>query len=197
MQCYPCTHCINIYKSRVTGLWILLETCMLPYMNMVQVRCKFCDNEFYAKPSWLKKGNGKYCSTKCHHASARTGKNVACHICGKETYKTQKAIKGSNSGKFFCGKSCQTKWRNKTFVRELHPNWKGGTHSYRLLLLGNKSKPVCTLCKIKDVRVLAVHHIDENRANNTIENLAWLCHNCHHLVHHHPDEKVRFMAAIV
>ena len=56
---------------------------------------------------------------------------------------------------------------------------------------------VCTLCQITDVRVMAVHHIDEDRTNNKIENLVWLCHNCHHLVHQYPNEQIRLMAAIV
>lgn len=78
-----------------------------------------------------------------------------------------------------------------------HANWKGGEHSYRELLLRSGKKPVCTLCNTIDIRILAVHHIDYDRTNNAIENLAWLCHNCHHLVHHHSDELERFMAAIV
>jgi predicted HNH restriction endonuclease len=37
--------------------------------------------------------------------------------------------------------------------------------------------------------VLAVHHVDQNRTNNKVTNLAWLCHNCHHLVHRYPIER--------
>lgn len=164
---------------------------------MVQVSCKLCKKEFYAKPSWLKKGHGVYCSRQCGYESRRQGRTVTCHACGKETYKQPKALTRSQSGHFFCTKSCQTKWRNSVYVREKHPNWKGGHASYRELMLKNGSLPKCVLCKNTDERVLAVHHIDENRSNNVIENLAWLCHNCHHLVHHHKDERETFMAAIV
>lgn len=170
------------------------------YVNikiMVQVNCKFCQKEFYAKPSWLKKGHGIYCSNDCRYSSSRQGKNVVCFSCGKETYKQPKALTRSKSGLYFCGKSCQTKWRNGVYIREKHPNWKGGHASYRELMGRQDDKPACTLCKVNDVRVLAVHHIDGDRSNNVIENLAWLCHNCHHLVHHHPDEQEKFMAAIV
>jgi predicted HNH restriction endonuclease len=41
----------------------------------------------------------------------------------------------------------------------------------------------CLLCKEKDKRVFAVHHVDGNHKNNKVSNLTWLCHNCHHLVH--------------
>lgn len=164
---------------------------------MVQVTCLTCSKEFNAKPSWIKTGYGKYCSRICGDHSKRTGMMVACSVCSKETYKSSKALRGSKSGKFFCSKSCQTKWRNTAHMGAQHANWKGGGHSYRELLLRTDEIPTCTLCKAVDIRILAVHHIDEDRTNNTIENLAWLCHNCHYLVHHHPDELKRFMAAIV
>ncbi len=43
---------------------------------------------------------------------------------------------------------------------------------------------------------MAVHHIDEDHNNNELGNLAWLCHNCHHLVHHDNVERQRFLALI-
>lgn len=164
---------------------------------MVDVVCKQCLKKFQAKPSWLKNGYGKYCSRACSHQSKRLGQIVKCFICNTEVYKQAKALEGSKSGKLFCTKSCQTKWRNAEFKDEKHPNWKGGMHAYRRMMRQSDSPQVCTLCKTKDKRVLAVHHVDENRKNNTIENLQWLCHNCHHLVHHHPKERERFMAAMV
>ena len=161
------------------------------------VQCMRCNASFSAKPSWLKKGHGKYCSSACQYAASRKGKMVACHRCGAEAYKQPKALTRSKSGKFFCSKSCQTKWRNCVYVKEKHPNWKGGKASYRSLMHEHGITPRCVLCKISDERVLAVHHVDEDRSNNVIENLAWLCHNCHHLVHHHADERETFMAVIV
>lgn len=161
------------------------------------VLCKFCGSKFNAKPSWLKKRHGVYCSNKCRFGDARKGKTITCFSCGKQAYKQLKALSRSQSGKFFCTKSCQTKWRNSVYVREKHANWKDGKASYRNLMRTQNIPPICTLCKTKDERVLAVHHIDKNRSNNVIENLSWLCHNCHHLVHHYPPEYARFMAVIV
>lgn len=59
---------------------------------------------------------------------------------------------------------------------------------YRSILTHSKVLAVCKLCKNKDKRVLAVHHLDRQRSNNKVENLLWLCHNCHHLVHHYNIE---------
>ena len=170
---------------------------MLYYLLMVQVLCGQCSNEFYAKPSWIKNGGGKYCSRACSHESNRKGKVIKCDVCGKDSYKQLKALRGSKSGKFFCGKSCQTIWRNKEFVEEKHSNWKGGKHAYRRMMRQSGAEQICGLCKTTDTRVLAVHHLDGNRKHNIVDNLAWLCNNCHHLVHHYPDENKKFMATIV
>lgn len=156
------------------------------------VNCKKCAKEFYAKPYWIRNGAGKYCSSRCKNLGSRTGEELACFVCGKASYKTQKQLKRSKSGKFFCSKSCQTKWRNTEFVGSKHGNWRNGEYVYKSILLRNNVSPQCKLCGLNDKRVLAVHHIDKNHKNNGIDNLAWLCHNCHHLVHHDRQESERF-----
>ena len=151
---------------------------------MPQVRCKICRKEFYAKPSWLKEGWGKYCSSKCQYKARLKGKFTYCEICGKKIWKQPHEFKHSKSKKFFCSKSHQTLWRNRIFIGPRHPNWKGGENiKHKDLLIKNGIKPVCKLCSCKDERILAVHHLDKNKKHNDIKNLVWLCHNCHHLVH--------------
>jgi len=150
------------------------------------VKCKICSTEFYVKPSQQKLGYGKYCSVKCQVEGRKKGKFVYCTICNKKTWKRPKALKHSKSGKFFCGKSCQTIWRNKFYSGDKHPNWQGGEHQhYRSFMLKGNTKQICKICGNKDKRVLIVHHLDENRRNNNIANLIWLCCNCHYLVHHY------------
>lgn len=159
--------------------------------------CVLCKAPFETKLFFVKKGQGKYCSPQCQHLGARKGEEVACHVCKKVVYKQKKALERSKSKKFFCGRSCQTQWRNQLYIGNKHKNWKGGLYAYRSILPRNNVAAVCALCKIKDKRVLAVHHIDHNRKNNKVENLVWLCHNCHHLVHRYPNEHDKFMVAIV
>jgi hypothetical protein len=146
-------------------------------------QCEVCGTDFRTKPFFVKNGGGKYCSKTCHYEGIKRGRVVSCFTCGVEVYKTLKALKGSVSGKYFCGKSCQTKWRNTQFVGEKHVNWIHGRNAYRSVLTRNNVKEECTLCGVEDKRILAVHHKDRNRTNNTLKNLAWLCHNCHFLVH--------------
>ena len=164
---------------------------------MPTVKCRICGGGFYAKPSWLKKGYGKYCSKLCQYKAAKNGKIVKCFICNEPTYKTQKDLRKSKSKKYFCCKSCQTKWRNSiVYIGPNHANWTGGESTYRSVLIRNKIPQICRRCKTRDRRVLVVHHVDRNRKNNTLKNLIWLCHNCHFLTHHYSDERERIMVPI-
>jgi hypothetical protein len=155
---------------------------------MPKLKCKICSTEFYVKPSHLKLGHGKYCSIKCRAEGQKNGKKVICDVCGKDVWRTPKDFGRSKSGKFFCSKSCQTKWRNEFYSGEKHYLWRGGEFVYRNLMLKSGNFPKCKLCGIDDIRILVVHHRDKNRKNQKLENLVWLCMNCHHLVHNHSGE---------
>ena len=164
---------------------------------MPRVICNICPKEFYVKPSHQKIGYGKYCSIKCKAECQQKGKFIKCDICRKKSWKMPKELKHSKSGKFFCSKSCQTFWRNKTYVGPNHANWKGGWSIYRNILIRSGCVKICKRCGNDDVRILAVHHIDQNRKNNDINNLTWLCHNCHFLIHNDRQERDKFMGTIV
>lgn len=165
---------------------------------MPQSFCKFCKKEFYIKPSWLLKGHGKYCSRRCCYQGERGGKEVECFICKISTYKSPQQLRRSKSGKYFCSKSCQTVWRNTiVFIGPRPTNWKDGEHTYRGIMLRSRVPQICKRCGLNDKRVLAVHHIDKNRKNNEVNNLAWLCHNCHFLIHHDKEEWGKFMVPVV
>lgn len=150
---------------------------------MLEVPCQICKTVLYVKPSHQKLGYGKYCSRKCKELSQRKGKYVICHQCGKEVWKMPKALKHSKSKKYFCSKSCQTTRRNGVFSGPKHPNWQGGEYIYPKVMKQHGIPPVCKKCRLKDKRVLIIHHIDHNRKHNTIDNLMWLCRNCHYLIH--------------
>jgi len=148
------------------------------------VKCKLCGKKFFAKPSQLKRGWGKYCSAKCQYKAQLKGKFVYCEICGKKVWRKPRQLRLSKSKNFFCSKSCFMTWKNKIiFVGERHPNWVGGEFAGRGILKRSDRKMKCELCGNVDKRVLAVHRKDSNRKNNKLKNLIWLCYNCHHLVH--------------
>lgn len=163
---------------------------------MLNTKCEVCNSEFYAKPSHKTKGWGRYCSKKCQYTRAKTGLTAKCGSCGKSVYRSKLESKRSNSGKFFCSKSCQAIWRNQHYSGKKHSNWKSGASSYREILRRSSIEQQCGKCKTIDIRVLAVHHIDTNRENNSVSNLMWLCHNCHYLVHHYRSEQEGFLATV-
>lgn len=147
-------------------------------------KCKICGKKFYARPSYIKQGWGKYCSKRCQYEGYKTGRIVNCTTCGKKIYKSQKELRRSKSKKYFCNKSCFAIWKNKhLLIGEKHPSWKNGESSYREIMIRSKIPPICRNCRIDDIRVLLTHHIDKNRKNNGVRNLEWLCRNCHYLIH--------------
>ncbi len=159
---------------------------------MPQAFCGVCSVEFYVKPSHLKIGWGKYCSNRCKAKSQTKGISIACDICQTVTYRLASQLKRSKSGKYFCSKTCQTKWRNSFFSEEKHPNWTGGETAYRSILQRRSIPKECACCKLADKRILAVHHLDKNRKNNHESNLLWVCHNCHYLLHHDETFRITF-----
>lgn len=152
---------------------------------MITAVCKVCGKKFKANSWHLQRGWSKCCSKKCRDESLKRGKFVNCDTCGKRIWRTPKHFRHSKSGKFFCTKSCQTRWRNKVFSGPNHALWIDGSSMYRKRMLESSRSVMCKLCGERDRRVLQVHHKDGNNQNYEINNLIWLCINCHHLVHSH------------
>lgn len=147
--------------------------------------CRICKAKFYAEPFQIRNGWGKFCSVACRHESQKKGKFLSCPLCGRKFWRTPRHLRASKSRRYFCSKSCQTKWRNQRYSGENLVFWKGGENVYRKKMLDSNRPRYCLLCGEGDLRVLEIHHVDKNRLNNTHNNLAWLCMNCHHLVHRH------------
>ncbi len=152
---------------------------------MDNTKCLRCGLGFYAKPSQKLRGKGKYCSAKCSNECQKRGRYIPCKICDAPTWRTPANEKKSSSGVFFCSKSCQAVWRNRNFSGPSHPLWAGGVSKYREILIESGRQVLCRMCGEIDIRVLVVHHRDRNRRNSDVENLTWVCFNCHRLIHKH------------
>lgn len=151
---------------------------------MPWVACRICSKELYIRPNKEKIGWGKYCSVTCCSKGRLKGKEYPCKNCGKIVVRTPGELRKSRSGHFFCNRGCSMSWKNSQLRSGVnHYLWNGGTSTYRRLKEQNSDKIVCEHCGFKDKRALVVHHIDHNRQNNELENLQWLCRNCHFLVH--------------
>lgn len=124
----------------------------------------------------------------------KTGQTQPCAHCGQPVYRPSCQLRKSKTSLYFCNRSCRASYFNKDRSGENHPNWKDGGNTYRNILSRSGATSICRRCGLTDARVLAVHHLDGDRSNNAVENLVWMCHNCHFLIHHYPREMASFQS---
>ena len=149
--------------------------------------CDYCGGEGQKRPQHLNEnkrlGHRNYCSRACMAKDRTHTLHTECGSCGVSVEKSLAQVKRSKSGKVFCSRSCASSYNNKHLkFGANHPNYDGGRSSYReraLRELGVK----CRLCEYSIESVLEVHHIDRDRGNNEINNLAVLCPTHHREVH--------------
>jgi hypothetical protein len=188
---YPCRSVIHRGKG-----WFCSRQCSATSRRQGEIRaCPVCGKEFYARPKQIRRGWARFCSLECHYQDKRLRHEYQCAYCGKEVLRAPYKTAKSTSGLIYCNRSCRISWTNQRRRGANHPNWKGGESTYRDTMLREGPPPVCRRCGLTDIRVLTVHHLDEDRTNNQLKNLVWLCHNCHHLVHHFEDEREKLTAS--
>jgi len=143
------------------------------------VQCLTCEKEFNKKPAQIKKRPKHYCSRECSGIGSRTMIEVECGVCSKKILRRPSAIESTKFGTFYCSKSCAAIKNNSRRTGESHASWKGGVATYRKIALREKGS-ICNRCGYSAIeKILQVHHVDHNRANNEINNLEVLCPNCH------------------
>lgn len=127
----------------------------------------------------IKCGHKFYCSKECSKAR-RTGSYEKCQRCGKERWVTPSDRAQNKTGRFYCSRSCAASVNNMLYKRgENHPNFVSGSGSYRARAIRHYGAK-CAVCSWdEDPRVIDVHHRDENRRHNKLENLVVLCAICH------------------
>lgn len=121
-------------------------------------------------------------TVKYHQCPSCGGNSVKrdmyeCANCGKEIYRRPSEVAKNISGKFYCSRECGNIAKNQ--FREESGEWLNSHSSYRKRAF--QAYPhKCLVCGWnEDERILEVHHIDENREHNEIENLCILCPTCH------------------
>ena len=114
--------------------------------------CLICNKEFDVMPAYIKRGDGKFCSSKCfgiwtsqnqrgeNNPSWKGGKiKRICQMCNKVFFVFPAEVKYGR-GKF-CSRKCQGKWQSKNYRGKNHSAWKGGiTPITRLIRESNKYK---------------------------------------------------------
>ena len=153
-------------------------------MKTIEKNCLVCDTKFLADTREHNRGNAKFCSLKCSCSRKRKEvvNNTKCDYCGTEFYRTESKKRNSKSGLSFCCREHKDLAQriDSDFI-DIRPDHygTGERSSYRISVLENKEKK-CEKCGYDEhPEILEVHHKDRNRKNNKIDNLEFLCPNCH------------------
>lgn len=155
----------------------------------LKVKCIIHNLEFETNYENVKRNNrAHHICPECQkedrekrYSKDRTEKE--CAYCGKKFFVKNSHIKNSKSGMFFCCREhkdlAQRVDSGEKFNSIRPEHFKTGEWNYREKAL--KEYPhKCMICGWdEDDRILEVHHIDENRENNSIDNLSVLCPTCH------------------
>ena len=103
-----------------------------------------------------------------------------CLSCNKEVVASRQKLNK------YCSIGCQKEFEYRSRVREWileGRDWTGKVPNWVRRALKEKFGCKCSKCQITDYNnipiVLEVDHVDGNHTNNTIENLRFLCPNCH------------------
>ncbi len=131
--------------------------------------CKFCKQNIIRWKYEVQqiKNTKNYVCKNCKSVNSKEKRT--CPVCNKifEVYKREKKVT--------CSRSCSnTHYR----VGPNNGNWKDSV--YRSTCFA-KHKRVCIVCG--EDKIVAVHHFDENRNNNNIENLIPMCPTHHQYMH--------------
>ena len=145
--------------------------------------CENCASEFWVPAHVYDKHH--CCGRACRGLLARTRVSVACVVCGVLVDRTPSRLKLSKSGKYLCSIACKTlaSRMDGSGIPEVWPRQYGqeGQASYRDRALRSHGA-VCAQCGYEShVSMLDVDHIDNDRRNNTLQNLCVLCVWCHAL----------------
>lgn len=146
------------------------------------VKCEKHNYEFTTRyENVARDSRAHHICPKCQEEDHNKNKvEVTCDYCGKVFHK-----QASDVGKFnFCCRECKDlaqRISSGSQFNNMRPNhYKEGVYvHYRKLALQEYAHK-CAVCGWnEDEDILEVHHIDENRNNNHINNLIILCPICH------------------
>lgn len=157
--------------ANYTGDSVIVLSKYINKKTKVKVKCKICGHEWELSPaSIMPKPASKHTFSGCPRCKYET---VECAWCHTKYLKLKSELARNKSGYVYCSKECGNRHKN-ALITQL----KDGTNYRRNAMLYYSHK--CAICGWdEDERVLEVHHLDEDRTNNKIENLRILCPICH------------------
>lgn len=149
----------------------------------VELSCDECHLPFLKRKSFVAEKN--YCSRQCAKSAQVTSCEYKCDLCSELFTRKPSALAKSKSGLLFCTRKCKDEaQRIENNFTEMHPPHYGQFSSNRYRDTAYAVFPkvcmACGWCKYK--KLMEVHHLDSDRSNNDISNLAVLCPICHRAI---------------
>lgn len=146
-----------------------------------EIECDSCHTTFLKRVDRIKEKN--YCTRQCSSVSQRIRDKAECATCGDSFDRTPSKLKNSRSGVNFCSRKCKDiGQRICNGIVDIHPDHYGITDNYRNIAFRVFPRK-CGHCSYDaHPELVEVHHIDSDRSNNDISNLAVLCTLCHRAI---------------
>lgn len=143
-----------------------------PKLPPLIVKCKGCGVDFVDE---RRRHTRHFCSSECKSKSDRTGQMRDCKECGQSFYVPRHKTDGTKGQ--FCSNAC----RISTWNRDSLAAQKPGSYKVNGWKVYERK---CVDCGYDEhPEIILLHHIDGDRKNGKISNLAPLCQNCHCLRH--------------
>ena len=135
----------------------------------VTIKCKICGHKWNISPaSFCPSATKEYSFKGCSECKYE---HTVCSYCGKEIRRLKSDLKTS-SGYVYCSRECGNRHKAELTKRN-------DSNAYRRNAFEHYEHK-CAICGWnEDIALLEVHHIDEDRTNNTVVNLIILCPICH------------------
>lgn len=142
--------------------------------SKLTLHCNDCGHEWESPSSSVIYGDRHECPRCGRHAKQLN--EFQCTNCGQVVYRKDSDIKKNQTGNFFCSQQCGNEFKNR--IRKESGEWDNSL-SYRRKAFETYEHLCCVCGWNEDERILEVHHKDEDRTNNMVNNLCILCPTCH------------------
>jgi hypothetical protein len=182
----PPTNALTARRSTAELPGNKITLCYTHAMAEIKRRCETCGDSFSAERRYVNRGHGRFCSRSCSASRKRktTAPNLVCAHCGTPFYRRAAHLCHSKSGIRFCSRACKDISQRIGGIAAIQPDHYGVVETkYRTSAFRNYDA-VCVACGYdRSTETLVVHHVDGDRTNNKIKNLAILCPTCHAEIH--------------
>lgn len=148
--------------------------------------CAYCAKEFVARDGTGRWANARYCSRECGYNGRRAQLvPLTCATCSVSFLRPKGKLQSARHKTYFCSRKCKDEGQRIGGVKAIQPpHYGNGEKNYRDQFTRAGGVLKCVRCGYDEFEAgIDVHHKDEDKTNNFIENLTPLCANCHRGLH--------------